>query len=105
MDKEEQSFIEMENLESAFSFLDKRIRGCHLWAKDRVAEKEKLQKQKELFLQIANDLNFHDLKVVYYARELSKRRNIFSALRKLYQAECVWKNTTQQTDEYKDPFD
>ena len=105
MDKKEETVIGMESLVKGLAFLDGRIKTCHLWAKDRVAEKESLQKQKELFLEIAKDLTLHDLKVVYYARELSKRRNIFSALRTLYQAECVWKNTTQQTDEYKDPFD
>ena len=105
MDEKKETLIEMQNLIRSFAFLDKRIRLCHLWSKGKTEEREKLQKQREVFLQMANELDFHDLKVVYYVRALSKRRNIFSALRVLYQAECVWKNTAQQTDEYKDPFD
>ena len=104
MDKKEETVIKMESLAKGLAFLDRRIKTCHLWAKDKVAEKESLQKQKELFLQIAQDLTLHDLKVVYYARGLSKKWSVYSALRRLYRAECAWKNTTYQTDEYQDPF-
>ena len=104
--KNAEAFGKIWQLKEYFNEMDRTIEAF-----DKTEEKnptvEELKKKRNELFKTAMEISRTDLQIVYYVHSLEQIRDhqIFNTLKKLFNAQCEFKNAINGTEKFKDPFE
>lgn len=104
--KNAETFGKIWQLREYFNEMDRTIEAFDKTEEKNPTVEELKKKRRELF-QTAMEIDRTDLQIIYYVHNLERMRDyqILNALRKLFNAQCEFKNVINGAEKCKDPFE
>ena len=101
--KEQEHILHNSKLQKEMQFLEERIHSS-FW-KD-IRDKKKNEEKKILLLKTLEEVGIFELEILYYAKNISSVGiySLLRSLKRLYKAQCDYKNKIENTNKYQDPF-